>query len=261
MDPFCARTLSCQCLCRPDQLSSGDPGGTEAHPAALPPMVSAPCGGSRDLERLPEPAGSGALCHPPSRCAEPGVGAGAQATSHGFHIRQLQRWMLAQIPDGAVGLDQLVCVALGLPRSGWQDPAGLDCRDRVRRRRLWPPADCVYIAQATLCSNALGAAIAQATHDTRENHERAVLRELALHHGSGRGLDPGRRTPHAETVFRQLTEQGSDFLLTVKAEPTDPAPPDQRAVSLFPQDPFYGNGFRAHSRARHHLDPQGQTGS
>jgi hypothetical protein len=30
----------------------------------------------------------------------------------------------------------------------------------------------------TLYSKALGAAIAQATFDTRENHERAVLREL-----------------------------------------------------------------------------------
>ena len=30
----------------------------------------------------------------------------------------------------------------------------------------------------TLYSKALGAAIAQATYDTRENHERAVLREL-----------------------------------------------------------------------------------
>ncbi|MFO0017883.1 MAG: hypothetical protein ACK52U_15175 [Synechococcaceae cyanobacterium] len=30
----------------------------------------------------------------------------------------------------------------------------------------------------TLYSKALGAAIAQATHDTRANHERAVLREL-----------------------------------------------------------------------------------
>jgi hypothetical protein len=35
-----------------------------------------------------------------------------------------------------------------------------------------------FIAQVTLYSKALGAAIAQATYDTRENHERAVLREL-----------------------------------------------------------------------------------
>ena len=59
-----------------------------------------------------------------------------------------------------------------------QDPAGLDCRDRGRRRGLWPPADCVYIAKVSLYSKALGAAIAQATYDTHENHERAVLREL-----------------------------------------------------------------------------------
>ena len=35
-----------------------------------------------------------------------------------------------------------------------------------------------FIAQVTLYSKALVAAIAQATYDTRENHERAVLREL-----------------------------------------------------------------------------------
>jgi hypothetical protein len=96
-----------------------------------------------------------------------------------------------------------------------QDLAGLNRRDRWRWRGLWPPADCVNIAQVTLYSKALGAAIAQATFDTRENHERVVLAGAALHHGSGRRLDPGRRAPHAETVFRQLTEQGADFILTV----------------------------------------------
>ncbi len=35
-----------------------------------------------------------------------------------------------------------------------------------------------FIAQVTFYSKALGAAIAQATDDTSENHERAVLREL-----------------------------------------------------------------------------------
>jgi hypothetical protein len=50
------------------------------------------------------------------------------------HLQQfgevLQAWMITQIPGGANGLDQLVCVALGLPRSGWQNPARLS--DRVR---------------------------------------------------------------------------------------------------------------------------------
>ncbi|MFN9693988.1 MAG: ISAs1 family transposase [Synechococcaceae cyanobacterium] len=39
----------------------------------------------------------------------------------------------------------------------------------------------------------------------------------ALHHESGGHLDPVRRAPHSETFFRQLTEQGADFLSTVKA--------------------------------------------
>ena len=45
------------------------------------------------------------------------------------------------------------------------------------------------------------------------------------------------------------------------SKPTDPAPPDQRTVPLLTQDPFHGNGFRARSWARDHLDTQGQTGS
>jgi len=47
------------------------------------------------------------------------------------HMREfgqaLQGWMLAQIPGGAEALDQLVCVTLGLPRSGWEDPARFCC--------------------------------------------------------------------------------------------------------------------------------------
>ena len=76
--------------------------------------------------------------------------------------RQLQVWMLTQIPDGATGLDQLVCDGKTLRGSIVQTDGGGGA----------------FIAQVTLYSKALGAAIAQATYDTRENHERAVLREL-----------------------------------------------------------------------------------
>jgi hypothetical protein len=76
--------------------------------------------------------------------------------------RQLQVWMLAQIPDGAAGLDQLVC-------------DGKTLRGSIVATEVGGGA---FIAQVTLYSKALGAAIAQATYDTRENHERAVLREL-----------------------------------------------------------------------------------
>jgi hypothetical protein len=90
----------------------------------------------------------------------------------------IRDWTLAQIPGGATDLDQLVCVALGFPRSGWQDAARLARAHARRLFRVWPPADCVYISQVMLYSAALGVAISQACYATGENHERAVLRQL-----------------------------------------------------------------------------------
>ena len=66
------------------------------------------------------------------------------------------------IPDGATGLDQLVCDGKTLRGSIVATDGGGGA----------------FIAQVTLYSKALGAAIAQATFDTGENHERTVLREL-----------------------------------------------------------------------------------
>jgi len=76
--------------------------------------------------------------------------------------RQMKAWMLAQIPDGAGGLDQLVCDGKTL-RGSIESTAG---------------GGSAFIAQVTLYSKALKSAIAQATYDTRENHEHMVLREL-----------------------------------------------------------------------------------
>jgi hypothetical protein len=76
--------------------------------------------------------------------------------------RQMKAWMLAQIPDGAGGLDQLVCDGKTL-RGSIESTTG---------------GGSAFIAQVTLYSKALKAAIAQATYDTRENHEHMVLREL-----------------------------------------------------------------------------------
>ena len=76
--------------------------------------------------------------------------------------RQPQVWMLAKISDGAMGLDQLVCDDKTLRSSIVATEGGGG----------------TFIAQVTLYSKALGTAIAQATFDTRENNERAVLREL-----------------------------------------------------------------------------------
>lgn len=90
----------------------------------------------------------------------------------------IRDWKLVQIPGGTADLDQLVYVALGLPCSGWQDAAGLNRALRRRGLRLWPPADCAYIAQVTLYAAALGVAISQACYATSDHHERPVLQEL-----------------------------------------------------------------------------------
>ncbi|MBD2548997.1 transposase family protein [Microcystis elabens FACHB-917] len=67
-------------------------------------------------------------------------------TALGAAIRD---WTIAQIHGGAVDLDQLVC-------------DGKTLRGSIAHRRwrfgLWPPADCVDIAQVTLYSAALGVA-------------------------------------------------------------------------------------------------------
>ena len=83
----------------------------------------------------------------------------------------IRDWTIAQIPGGAGDLDQLVC-------DGKKDLARVDRAQRSRWIDVWPPADCVYIAQVTLYSAALGVAISQACYATGENHERAVLRQL-----------------------------------------------------------------------------------
>jgi hypothetical protein len=74
----------------------------------------------------------------------------------------IRDWTSAQIPDGAEGLDQLICDGQAL------------------RGSVAPTADggSTFIAQVTLYSAALGLAISQACYATGENHERAVLKKL-----------------------------------------------------------------------------------
>ena len=74
----------------------------------------------------------------------------------------IRDWTIAQIPGGAADLDQLVCDGKAL-RGSIEPTAG---------------GGSAFIAQVTLYSAALGVAISQACYATRENHERAVLRQL-----------------------------------------------------------------------------------
>ena len=71
-------------------------------------------------------------------------------------------WTVAQTPDGAADLDQLVCDGKTL-RGSIETTAG---------------GGSAFIAQVTLYSAALGVAISQACYATGANHERAVLRQL-----------------------------------------------------------------------------------
>jgi hypothetical protein len=74
----------------------------------------------------------------------------------------LQAWMISQIPDGAEGLDQLVCDGKTLRGSA------LETRDGSHR----------FVAQVTVYARALGVALAQKAYDTGESSERAALKEL-----------------------------------------------------------------------------------
>jgi predicted transposase YbfD/YdcC len=111
----------------------------------------------------------------------------------------MRGWTIAQIPGGATDLDQLMYN--GKTLRGSIEPT--------------PGDGSTYITQVELCSAALGVAISQAFYATGEDHERAVP-PASRRAGSGGRADPGGCPPYAATVFRQLQEQGADFLLTVK---------------------------------------------
>ena len=74
----------------------------------------------------------------------------------------LQAWMISKIPDGAEGLEQLVCDGKTLRGSA------VAAEDGSHR----------FVAQVTVYARALGVALAQTTYDTGESSERAALKEL-----------------------------------------------------------------------------------
>jgi len=70
--------------------------------------------------------------------------------------------MISQIPDGAEGLDQLVCDGKTLRGSA------VETDDGSHR----------FVAQVTVYARALGVALVQKAYDTGESSERKVLKEL-----------------------------------------------------------------------------------
>ena len=113
----------------------------------------------------------------------------------------IRDWTIAQIPGGAADLDQLACDGKTLRGSIEPTPGG----------------GSAFIAQVTLYSAALGVAIGQACYATRRYPRAGGAAAAARRVGSRRSSDPSRRAPYAKAGFRQLQEQGADFLLTVKA--------------------------------------------
>ena len=78
----------------------------------------------------------------------------------GGYGQVLQAWMISQIPDGAEGLEQLVCDGKTLRGSA------VAAEDGSHR----------FVAQVTVYARALGVALAQTTYDTGESSERAALK-------------------------------------------------------------------------------------
>jgi hypothetical protein len=73
----------------------------------------------------------------------------------------MQAWMVSQNPGGPDGLDQLVCDGKTLRGSAIETEEG--------NHR--------FVAQVTVYTRALGAALAQKAYDTYESSERAALKE------------------------------------------------------------------------------------
>ena len=66
---------------RSDQLAQVESGCRHVAGRSHPGLVFAANGGAGDLERLPEPAGSGAFCHPAPQGPDGGGGPKVQASA------------------------------------------------------------------------------------------------------------------------------------------------------------------------------------
>ena len=113
----------------------------------------------------------------------------------------IRDWTIAQIPGGASDLDQLVCDGKTLE--------GLDRTHRRRRFGVHCPGDAVF--------GRPGRGDQPGLLRHRSEPRAGGAAPAARPAGSGGCVDPGGCPPYAEGVFRQLQEQGADFLLTVKA--------------------------------------------
>jgi len=140
-----------------------------------------------------------------------------------------------------MGLDQLV-----LRRQ--------DIRARFQNRRL---AACVSFP-GDAYSKTLGVPLPGPLRTV--NLPRAAVLGSCCHEDLDGVLIQAERVHYPETVFRQLHEQGPNFLLTVKPKPKTLLRQSASSSSI-PQDPFTQQWFLTQAMSGHHLDTQGQTGS
>jgi len=115
-----------------------------------------------------------------------------------------------------MGLDQLVSTARNTPR--------LDCPDRRC-------GGCVSFSVTLYSKNPGWGHCPRPPTITRALNERAVLREPVGHDDLEPRLDPWPTRFIPRNRFRQLTERGPTFLLTVKAKPKDRC--SRRSASSF----------------------------
>ena len=112
----------------------------------------------------------------------------------------IRDWTIAQIPGGAADLDQLICD--GKTLCGSIEPTA--------------GGGSAFISQVTLYSAALGLAISLGLLRHRREPRAGGVQAAAWRAQSGGGTDSGGCPAYPEAVFRQLQEQGADFILTVK---------------------------------------------
>lgn len=137
----------------------------------------------------------------------------------------LRAWMISQIPDGAEGLDQLVCDDKNLRGSA------VETEDGNHR----------FAAQVTIYAHALGVGVAQKSYDTHESSEKAALKELPSSLEFEGVLLQADALHITQAFFAGAWSRRPRPTADYQIEPENPLPADRSTVRREAQDPFYCN--------------------